>query len=341
MSELRFAVLGTGYWSHLQIPAWFEVKGAKLVSLYNRTVSKAKKVAEKFDIEKVYGDAEEMLQKEKLDFIDIITELPAHARFVLLAAKYRVPVICQKPMAYDFKTCQKMVMACKNAEIPFFIHENFRWQPRIRKVKEILDSGVIGKPFRANIQLPNYASDNYGLEDQPFLKTYEHFALFDMGSHLFDLARFFFGEANSLYCQTYRTVDYIGGEDVVSSLIRMGDVMVHCEICDKCNTIIFCEGKNGSLELDVSNELHIISEGKVTTIDCNVPPSKYPLISSKDEQLHGSNVIHSIIACNSHMLNSLKSGVPAETSGEDNLKTMSLVFSGIISANEDKVVKLN
>jgi hypothetical protein len=41
------------------------------------------------------------------------------------------------------------------------------------------------------------------------------------------------------------------------------------------------------------------------------------------------------------MLNSLKNGEPAETSGEDNLKTMRLVFSGIISANEDKVVKLN
>ena len=36
--KLRFAVMGTGFWSTLQIPAWFEVGGVELVALYNRTV---------------------------------------------------------------------------------------------------------------------------------------------------------------------------------------------------------------------------------------------------------------------------------------------------------------
>ena len=49
MSELHFAVLGTGFWSHFQIPAWFEVRGVKITALYNRTVSKAEGVALKFN----------------------------------------------------------------------------------------------------------------------------------------------------------------------------------------------------------------------------------------------------------------------------------------------------
>ena len=75
MSDLRFAVLGTGFWSQFQIPAWFEAGGVDLVAVYNRTVSKAEAVAAKFNVPKVYGDPEEMLRKEDLDFVDIITEL--------------------------------------------------------------------------------------------------------------------------------------------------------------------------------------------------------------------------------------------------------------------------
>lgn len=86
MSDLRFAVLGTGFWSQFQIPAWFEAGGVDLVAVYNRTVSKAEEVAARFNVPKVYGDLEELLQKEELDFVDIITEVPAHAPLVFLAA---------------------------------------------------------------------------------------------------------------------------------------------------------------------------------------------------------------------------------------------------------------
>ncbi len=55
---LRFAVMGTGFWSHSQIPAWLEIGNVELVAVYNRTRSKAEQVAEKFNIPRVYGDPE-------------------------------------------------------------------------------------------------------------------------------------------------------------------------------------------------------------------------------------------------------------------------------------------
>ncbi len=125
-------MFGTGFWSHFQIAAWQEVGGVDLVAVYNRTVSKAEKVAQKFGVPRVYGDAEELLRHESLDFMDIITEIDAHAPLVYLAAKRRIPVICQKPMAPDLQTAENMVAACQQAGIPFFIHENWRWQTPIR-----------------------------------------------------------------------------------------------------------------------------------------------------------------------------------------------------------------
>ena len=65
MPNLRFAVMGTGFWSQFQIPAWLEAGGVDLVAVYNRTVSKAEETAERFNIPKVYGDPEKLLQEEK------------------------------------------------------------------------------------------------------------------------------------------------------------------------------------------------------------------------------------------------------------------------------------
>ena len=49
--------------------------------------------------------------------------------------------------------------------------------------------------------------------NQPFLKELEQFILTDLGSHTLDTARFLFGEAESLYCQTRRVHPDIKGED--------------------------------------------------------------------------------------------------------------------------------
>jgi predicted dehydrogenase len=90
MSPLKFAVLGTGFWSYFQIPAWFEVGGVELVAVYNRTVSKAEKVAARFGVPRVYGDVEELLKTEKLDFVDIITEMP-----MLLSSSWQRSIGCR------------------------------------------------------------------------------------------------------------------------------------------------------------------------------------------------------------------------------------------------------
>ncbi len=334
MADLRFAVLGTGWWSQFQIAGWFEVGGVELVALYNRTVSKAEKMAERFNVPRIYGDPEELLQKEELDFIDIITEVQVHAPLVFMAAKYKVPVICQKPIGPDYETCQKMVQACKEAGIPFMIHENLRWQTPIRAVKRILDEGRIGQPFRARLRMIGY--DDYS--NQPLLKTLEHLVLADSGSHLFDVARFLFGEAQSLYCQHYRTRDDIVGEDVATVILRCADVTCTLEMSNATHNewnatypvFILVEGSKGTLELGPNYWIQITTEEGINAR--RYAPPAYPWADNQTAW-HAS-----IVPCNADLLRSLRTGQPAETSGEDNLKTMRLLFAAYESAAHDQVV---
>src|SRR6476620_6978662 len=111
MKSLRFAIIGTGFWARYQLAAWREVPGANCVALYNRTRAKAEARAAEFKVPAVYDNAEELLQREKPDFIDIITDVDTHSHFVHLAAAYRTPVICQKPMSPSLAEAEKMVAA--------------------------------------------------------------------------------------------------------------------------------------------------------------------------------------------------------------------------------------
>ena len=95
MKPLRFALFGTGFWSRFQLAAWRELPGVECVALYNRTPHRAERLAADFGIPSaaVYDDAEELLARENVDFIDIVTDSGTHREFVELAARHRKAVI--------------------------------------------------------------------------------------------------------------------------------------------------------------------------------------------------------------------------------------------------------
>lgn len=339
MSELKFGVFGAGFWSFFQLSGWMETGGARPAAIYNRTPAKADSLARQFSIPRTYDDPEELFQQEKLDFVDIITAVETHAPLVEMAAKYRVPVICQKPMSTDLASAEGMVAACKAAGVPLFIHENFRWQAPIREVKRLLMAGVIGQPFRARV---DFISGFPVFANQPFLRELEEFILTDVGSHTLDVARFLFGEADSLYAQTRRIHKDIRGEDVATVMMEMGGrkttVVVNMAYAENYHereafpeTAIFIEGDLGTLELAKDYWVRVTTaEG---TLARRCPPPRYAWADPEYDVVHAS-----IVSCNADILKALKGEGQAETSGEDNLQTVRLVFSAYESANQNRVL---
>jgi predicted dehydrogenase len=338
MANLRFAILGTGFWANYQLAAWQEVGGVECVALYNRTRSKAEQMAQRFGVARVYDDAEKMLASEPLDFVDIITDVDTHERFTNLAAKHKLPVICQKPMAPALPIAESMLQACRDAGVPYFIHENWRWQTPLRAMKQALDTGVIGTPFRARIDMISGFSV---FKNQPFLADLEQFIITDLGSHTLDVARWMFGEARSLYCQTRRIHAHIKGEDMATMVMDMaGKTTVTVNMAYAENflehdrfpeTYLFVEGDQGSMELGPDYWLRTTT--KDGTHSRRMPPPRYAWADPAYDVAHAS-----IAACNADLLKALKGEWPAETTGEDNIKTVRLVFASYDSAAKNEVI---
>jgi predicted dehydrogenase len=339
MTELRFALLGTGFWARFQLAAWREVEGARCVALYNRTRPKAEALAREFGVPAVYDDAAALLEKEKPDFVDVVTDPSTHARFVGLAAERRIPVICQKPLAPALAEAEAMAAACRRAGVPLLVHENWRWQAPLRALKRAIEGGAAGRPFRARIQ---FSSSFPVFDNQPFLKDLERFVLADVGVHLLDVVRFLFGEAESLFAATRRVNPEIRGEDVATVLLRMRSgaaVGVELSYASRLErerfpeTFVLVEAEQGSIELGPGCEIRTTTASGTTS--GLFPPPRHAWADPAYALVHAS-----IVPCHRDLLGQLRGGPAAETTAEDNLRTLRLVEAAYDSARTGRSVEI-
>jgi predicted dehydrogenase len=339
MADLRFAVLGTGYWARYQLAAWLELPGVRCVAAYNRTRDKADALARELGIPAVYADPAELLERERPDFVDVITGVGTHRRLVELAAAQRTPVICQKPLAPSLEDAEAMLAACRAAGVPLLVHENWRWQTPIRALGTLLRQGAVGRVFRARV---TYANSFPVFDNQPALRELEQFILMDIGTHVLDSVRMLFGEATSLVCRTARVNPAIRGEDVATVLLGMASgATVTCEMSYASRvehdrfpeTYVHVEGERGSIELAPDYWLRTTSADGTHARRC--PPPRYSWADPRYELSQSSGV-----ACNADLLGALQGRHPAETTGEDNLKTLRLVFACYESARSGEAVRL-
>lgn len=339
MKSLRFAVIGTGFWASYQIPAWMELEGVELAALYNRTKSKAEILAHKFSVPAVYDNVEELFENEKLDFVDIITDVDTHASLTEMAAKKGLAVICQKPMAPKLSIAKHMLKVCTDQHVPLFIHENFRWQSPIRKVKELLDAGKIGNVFKARV---TFCSGFPVFDNQPFLAELDEFILTDIGSHTLDICRFLFGEVDTLLCQTHSVNPKIKGEDVANVMMKMkSGISCYAEMSYASileyesfpQTFILVEGEHGSVHLTKDFEIRLTTRAETEVI--KVEPKMYSWLDPAYAVVHSS-----IVDCNRDILNQLQGKAMAETTGADNFKTVRLVHAAYASAKSNELINI-
>lgn len=339
MHNMKFAVIGCGFWSNFQIAAWRELDGVELVAVCDSDLVKANLFAQQFNVKSVYQTADDLFRNEDLDFVDIISGVNSHLDLIRKAASKGIPVICQKPMALDLKTANELVSFCQERRVPFFVHENFRWQKPIRKVKEILDQEIIGEVFKAKISL---CTGFPVFENQPYLARMEKFIIADLGIHLLDVSRFLLGEMRNLSCQIKTVNKDIKGEDVANILMEAENgascfiEVSFASILEKDyfpETFIMIEGEGGSIYLGPDFNINVTT--RKGTKSEHVKIRNYTWADPDYAAAHAS-----IVDTNRNILDAIRAQGECETTGEDNLKTLQLVYAAYEAANDASIVSI-
>lgn len=336
MTPLRFAVIGTGFFAQNHLHAWAEIPEVELVAVCDTDPDRLAAAARDFG-GRPYSDAAELFAHERLDFVDIATTPPTHPMLVHLAAEHGVAALCQKPLAWDLADATAMVEAMGAKGLPFMVHENFRFQHPMRCIKEILDSGAIGRPFFGRF---SFRTSHDCYTAQPWLIDSERMIIVDVAVHLFDLARFFMGEPESLYAEAIRVNPRIAGEDVATVLLRMPDATAIVDASYETfsdhstypQTFVTIEGTKGAITLGPDYHLQVVSHpidagdssarmtgSTVIDMDLEIPPHTWTSVP-------WNGIQDSVATLQRHWVDCLLTGRTPETSGLDTLRTMELTL---------------
>lgn len=336
---LRGGLIGCGFFAENHLHAWGEIADAEIVAVCDIDPARAGAAAARHGIAAQYSDAEAMLAAEGLDFVDIVTTSATHRPLVEAAARHRVPAICQKPFADTLEDARKMVAACQEAGVALMVHENFRWQKPFVEMGRVADSGRLGRLNFARFAF-RHGYDNY--RNQPYLAEIERFAIMDVGLHVFDLARRFLGEVESLFARTQRLNPAVRGEDCFhASLRHAGGAVSICEVSFWSRyhpepfpqTLAVLEGDRATLVLEQDCRLTLHEAGAVTEIAAAPPVPDW-----------GARPWHviqdSVRAAQAHWIDCLRSGAEPRPSGADNLRTLTLALAAYDSAAGDRAVRI-
>jgi len=339
---LRGGVVGCGFFAQNHLNAWQEVEAATIVAVCDLDTTKTDAALKAFTgIERAYSSLQQMLAAEKLDFVDIVTTMDSHRELVECAADHRVPAMVQKPFAPTMADAQAMVEVCQSAGVPLMVHENFRWQTPLAKVGELIHSGQIGDPFFARISFRH--GDPVGYENQPYLFEQDEYIINDVGIHLFDLARYYIGDVETVYTQTQRVNQRFRGEDVATLLLRHSSgasSIVDLSVSTRAapdpfpQTLVTVEGTEGSIKVDHNFRLSLTQGGD--SKDLHVPPKRYSWTEDP-----WTIIQDSVVNIQRHWCECLLNRLEPATSGTDNLKSLNLTFLAYESARSGQVVAVS
>ena len=336
------ACVGAGYFSRFHHDAWQRIAGVNIIANCDQQIEKANTYAKEYGIPHSYSAdrLSELLAEHQPDFIDIVTPPATHFDLCKTAIDAGVSIICQKPLAPDWRQTQELVELVNHSNVRFMVHENWRWQPWYRKMKTMIDADEIGEVFHCNVHCrmgDGWGEDAY-LARQPFFRDYQRLFIFETGVHFLDTFRFLFGDAKSVFAKTAKRNPVIQGEDSAIVVCEMQSGTTAVLDANRYNEsaaddarytfgTVRIEGSKGHLELDFDGSLRLKRLGE-SAKQIEYKPSRQGFAGD------------CVFSLQQHFVDRMNSGEAFESTATDYLKSVELVEAAYRSASEGCVCQI-
>src|SRR5689334_14234139 len=149
-TPVGIGIIGAGFARTTQIPGFRDCMGAKVVAIASRHRERAAEVAQEFGIQHVAADWQELVERDDVDLISIVTPPATHMEITLAALEQRKAVLCEKPMALNAGEAKRMVEAARAANVLALIDHELRFLNSRRVMRGMLQTGAIGTVRHCN-----------------------------------------------------------------------------------------------------------------------------------------------------------------------------------------------
>ncbi len=147
MDKVRVGIVGSRFIATIHAEAFKAVPDAEVIATASPNEEHVREYAEKHGIPCWFTDYREMLELDDLDMVTLCLPNPLHCEAAVAAAEAGKHVLCEKPLCMNLAEADRMIEACKKANVKLMYAEELCFTPKYVRAKQLLDQGAIGKPY--------------------------------------------------------------------------------------------------------------------------------------------------------------------------------------------------
>jgi len=266
--KLKWGVAGLGRFSETMIiPALITMRKSKLISVYSRDLKRAKSIAEKYSVQNHFNNYDEFL-KSDIDAVYIGSMNAHHYEQAISALKAGKHILVDKPMTVTSNQAEEIIQVANENKVHVAVNYVYRFHPLTLKVKEIIDSMMLGKIISIGGQfcINLNPGDNFRYSKE----LSGGGALRDLGTHIIDLFRFLVGEITSIDGVIENMIYKTEVEDYAAGIVKfekgsIGFFNVAFSVPKAFNRIEIV-GSKGSLSIDNLIAGRFLSSARMTIL---------------------------------------------------------------------------
>jgi predicted dehydrogenase len=297
---IKWGIIGCGNVTEVKSgPAFNKIQNSSLVAVMRRNATLAEDYARRHNVPRFYSNAQDLIYDNEVNAIYVATPPGSHAEYAIASIKAGKPVYIEKPMALNYAECLKINKAAQRYNVPVFVAYYRRALPGFLLVKNLIETGRIGKVRFIQMQLYKYASPdeksgNPSWRVYPEVSGGGHF--FDLACHQLDYLDFLFGpvqKVNSIALNQaglYKAEDFVTAEFILPDDVAGIGIWCFAVSNESGRDIIEIFGEKGSIRFSTfSFEPIILTNESGNTEFINEHPEhiQYNLIEKIVQTLEG------------------------------------------------------
>lgn len=199
--------------------------GASLRAVCDIDEEKMKEAAQKFDVEFMHTDYNDLLGRSDIDAVIICTPDQLHREMLEAALKAGKHILCEKPLALTVEDCKAMIEVAEKSDRKVMVGQICRFTPGFVKAKKLIDQGEIGELFFVESEYAHDYSDI--LTPDSWRADPLRTGVVGGGCHAVDLLRWVAGDPYEVTAYANRKVlIQYSYDDCTIAIMRMpGDVV--------------------------------------------------------------------------------------------------------------------
>lgn len=298
---IRWGFIGCGEATERRaLPAFSQLENSEIIAVTSRTPARAKMFAAKYGIKRWYADAQNLVTDPDVDAVYIATPPSTHSTFAVMALMAGKAVYVEKPLAINYDECLRINRVAAAQKQACFVAYYRRYLPYFKRVKEIIESGTIGRVLTAQIRFAvppremDYSKNDLPWRLQPDIAGGGYF--YDLAPHQIDILQQLFGPIVEAVGYPANRGGLYEAEDTVAATMRFHNGMpasgTWCFVAHESarEDRILVIGDKGQLSFSVFtyNPIHIQNEQGEEHIPVENPENvQYPLLCNIIEHLQG------------------------------------------------------